>query len=95
VLGGDLKKAELLSARLGDVISYVYAGMAALRFYEQRVENREEALPYFQYAMEWSLQQGEKAIVDFVNNFPNAPTKVLMRVLTNTYSSSVSGISDD
>jgi len=95
VLGGDLKKAELLSARLGDVISYVYAGMAALRFYEQRAENRQEALPYFQYAMEWSLQQGEKAIVDFVNNFPNAPTKVLMRVLTNTYSNSVSGISDD
>lgn len=95
VLGGDLKKAELLSARLGDVISYVYAGMAAIRFYEQRVENRQQALPYFKYAMEWSLQQGEKAIVDFVNNFPNVPTKVLMRVLTNTYSNSVTGISDD
>ncbi|MFW8590392.1 acyl-CoA dehydrogenase [Glaciecola sp. 2405UD65-10] len=95
VLGGDLKKAELLSARLGDVISYVYAGMAAVRFYEQRVENRQEALPYFKYAVEWSLQQAEKAIVDFVNNFPNTPTKGLMRVLTNTYSNSVSGISDD
>ena len=95
VLGGELKKSELLSARLGDVISYVYAGMAAVRFYEQRVENRQEALPYFQYAMEWSLQQGEKAIVNFVNNFPNVPTKVLMRLLTNTYSSSVRGISDD
>lgn len=95
VLGGDLKKAELLSARLGDVISYVYAGMAAIRFYEQRVENRQEALPYFQYAVEWALQQGEKAIVDFVNNFPNLPTKVLMRVLTNTYTNSVRGISDD
>ncbi|MGB3726097.1 MAG: acyl-CoA dehydrogenase [Glaciecola sp.] len=95
VLGGDLKKAELLSARLGDVISYVYAGMAAVRFYEQRVQNRQEALPYFQYAVEWSLQQAEKAIVDFVNNFPNTPTRGLMRVLTNTYSSSVTGISDD
>lgn len=95
VLGGDLKKAELLSARLGDVISYVYAGMAAIRFYEQRVENRQQALPYFQYACEWSLQQAEKAIVDFVNNFPNIPTRGLMRVLTNTYTSSVSGISDD
>jgi acyl-CoA dehydrogenase len=95
VLGGELKKAELLSARLGDIISYVYAGMAAIRFYEQRVENRQEALPYFQYAMEWSLQQGEKALVNFVNNFPNMPTKLLMRVLTNTYTSSVRGISDD
>jgi alkylation response protein AidB-like acyl-CoA dehydrogenase len=95
VLGGDLKKAELLSARLGDVISYVYAAMAALRFYEQRVQDRQQALPYFQYAMEWSLQQGEQAIVNFVNNFPNAPTRYLMRFLTNTYTSSVSGISDD
>jgi alkylation response protein AidB-like acyl-CoA dehydrogenase len=95
VLGGDLKKAELLSARLGDVISYVYAGMAAVRFYEQRVQDRQQALPFFKYAMEWSLQQGEKAIVDFVNNFPNMPTRLLMRGLTNTYTSSVSGISDD
>jgi hypothetical protein len=95
VLGGDLKKAELLSARLGDVISYVYAGMAAVRFYEQRVKDRQQALPYFKYAMEWSLQQGEKAIVDFVNNFPNLPTRYLMRGLTNTYTSSVAGISDD
>jgi alkylation response protein AidB-like acyl-CoA dehydrogenase len=95
VLGGDLKKAELLSARLGDVISYVYAAMAAVRFYEQRVQDRQQALPYFQYAMEWSLQQGEQAIVNFVNNFPNMPTRYLMRFLTNTYSSSVSGISDD
>jgi alkylation response protein AidB-like acyl-CoA dehydrogenase len=95
VLGGDLKKAELLSARLGDVISYVYAGMSAVRFYEQRVQDRQQALPYFKYAMEWSLQQGEKAIVEFVNNFPNMPTRLLMRGLTNTYTSSVSGISDD
>lgn len=95
VLGGDLKKAELLSARLGDVISYCYAGMAAIRYYEQRVHDRQQALPYFQYAMEWSLQQGEQAIVNFVNNFPNLPTKGLMRVLTNTYTSSVRGISDD
>lgn len=95
VLGGDLKKAELLSARLGDVISYCYAAMAVVRFYEQKVENRAEALPYFEYAIQWCLQQGEKALVDFVNNFPNTPTRGLMRVLTNTYTSSVRGISDD
>lgn len=95
VLGGDLKKAELLSARLGDVISYVYASMAAIRFYEQRVQDRQQALPYFEYAIEWALQQGEKAVNDFVSNFPNMPTKGLMRVLTNTYTRSVPGISDD
>lgn len=95
VLGGDLKKAELLSARLGDVMSYSYAAMATIRFYEQRVTNREEAKPYFDYAMQWALAQAEQAIVNFVNNFPNGPTRILMRTLTNTYTSSVSGISDD
>jgi acyl-CoA dehydrogenase len=95
VLGGDLKKAELLSARLGDVMSYTYAAMATIRFYEQRVSDKAEAKPYFDYAMQWSLGQAEKAIVEFVNNFPNTPTRSLMRVLTNTYSNSVSSISDD
>ncbi|MCW8091247.1 acyl-CoA dehydrogenase [Alteromonas sp. ASW11-130] len=95
VLGGDLKKAELLSARLGDIMSYLYGAMASVRFYEQRIEDRKLAKPYFDYAMQWSLQQGEQALVDFINNFPNAATRGLMRVLTNTYSNSVSGISDD
>ncbi|MCV2883115.1 acyl-CoA dehydrogenase [Aestuariibacter sp. AA17] len=95
VLGGNLKKAELLSARLGDIMSYLYASMAVVRFYEQRVENRSEARPYFEYAIEWCLQQGEKALVDFINNFPNGATRGLMRLLTNTYTSSVPGISDD
>jgi alkylation response protein AidB-like acyl-CoA dehydrogenase len=95
VLGGDLKKAEMLSARLGDVMSYTYAAMAVVRFYEQRVENREEARAYFEYAIQWCLRQGEQALVAFVNNFPNTATRGLMRVLTNTYSSSVKGIADD
>lgn len=95
VLGGDLKKAELLSARLGDVMSYTYAAMATIRFYEQRVTNRAEAKPYFDYAMQWALAQAEQAIVNFVNNFPNTPTRGLMRVITNTYTTSVATISDD
>lgn len=95
VLGGNLKKAELLSARLGDMMSYLYAAMAAIRFYEQQVENRAEAKPYFDYAMQWSLQQAEKALVDFINNFPSMLSRGVMRLLTNTYTSSVTGISDD
>ena len=95
VLGGELKKAELLSARLGDVMSYLYAAMASIRFFEQHVQDRVQAEAYFRYAIEWSLQQAEKAIVDFINNFPNTPARGLMRVLTNTYTSSISHISDD
>jgi len=95
VLGGDLKKAELLSARLGDIMSYLYGAMASIRFYEQRIEDRQQAKPYFDYAMQWSLQQAEQALVNFVRNFPNTATRGLMRLLTATYSGSVSTISDD
>ncbi len=96
VLGGNLKKAELLSARLGDVLSYSYSAMASIRYYEQKVsaDQRDEARPYFDYAMQWALSQGEQALVDFVDNFPNAVVRKMIRVLTNTYGRSVPGISD-
>jgi hypothetical protein len=76
-------------------MSYLYGAMAAIRFYEQRIEDRKLALPYFEYAMQWSLQQADQAIVNFINNFPNTATRGLMRLLTNTYTNSVAGISDD
>lgn len=94
VLGGDLKKAEMLSARLGDVMSYLYAAMAVIRYYEQKVSDRNQAKPFFEYAIQWSLQQAEIAVVDFVENFPSAPARILMRILTNTYTRSTSSISD-
>jgi len=95
VLGGELKKAEMLSARLGDVLSHVYAAMACIRFYEQRVSDRAEAQLYFDYAMQWTLTQGEKALAEFINNFPNSPARGLMRLLTNTYSNRNDSISDE
>lgn len=94
VLGGNLKKAEMLSARLGDIMSYSYGAMACIRYYEQRVENREEALPYFQYAMEWTLSEAERALAEFIRNFPNPVARGLMRFLTATYTGSVGKPSD-
>ncbi|TMP65357.1 acyl-CoA dehydrogenase, partial [Pseudoalteromonas ruthenica] len=37
VLGGKLKQAEMLSARLGDVMSHLYGAMASIKYYEQKV----------------------------------------------------------
>ena len=95
VLGGNLKKAELLSARLGDVMSYLYASMAIIRYYEQRAENRAEAKPYFEYAIEWALGQAENALVEFVKNFPSTATRGLMRFLTASYGFKTASVSDD
>jgi len=97
VLGGDLKKAEMLSARLGDMMSYLYMTMAAIRYFELRVDSRlhKQALPYFEYGATWALAQCEKAQADFVANFPNMPTRYLMRLLTNSYSNATKAVSDD
>ncbi|MCF1428190.1 MAG: acyl-CoA dehydrogenase [Shewanella sp.] len=97
VLGGKLKQAEMLSARLGDVMSYLYAAMASIRYFETKVSGsaRLEAEPYFHYATRWSLQQAEKAIHDFLDNFPSGVTRQTMKLLTVTYGRRMPKISDD
>ncbi|MGI2258217.1 acyl-CoA dehydrogenase [Shewanella sp. GXUN23E] len=97
VLGGKLKQAEMLSARLGDVMSYLYAAMASIRYFETKVTEsaRLEAEPYFHYATRWSLLQAEKAIHDFLDNFPSGATRQAMKLLTVTYGRRMPKISDD
>ena len=97
VLAGDLKKAEMLSARLGDMMSYGYMSMACIRYYEQKISDadRADAKPYFDYAIQWALQEAEKAQKAFVANFPNTVVRGLMRMLTATYNNATNAISDD
>ncbi len=97
VLGGKLKQAEMLSARLGDVMSYLYAAMASIRYYEQKLpsEQREQAAPYFHYATRWSLCKAEEALLSFLENFPASGARKLMRALTVTYSAKMPKVNDD
>ncbi|ABV86561.1 acyl-CoA dehydrogenase [Shewanella pealeana] len=97
VLGGKLKQAEMLSARLGDVMSYLYAAMASIRYYEKKLTAAEqkEAAPYFHYATRWSLCQAEKALLDFLDNFPSSATRKFMRLVTVTYSAKMPKINDN
>ncbi len=97
VLGGKLKQAELLSARLGDVMSYMYAAMASIKYYEQKVADADkaEAAPYFHYATRWAIAQAQQAISDFLANFPSGPARKMMRLITMTYSESQMRIDDN
>jgi acyl-CoA dehydrogenase len=76
VLGGDLKRKEMLSARLGDILSYLFMAMGNIKFYVQN-DNREALKPYFEYGTSWALQRAEEALTAYVDNFPN-------RVVANT-----------
>jgi acyl-CoA dehydrogenase len=97
VLGGKLKQAEMLSARLGDVMSFLYAAMASIRYYEQKVsaEDRKAAEPYFHYATRFALTSAEEALHKFLDNFPASFTRKFMRLITVQYSHKMPAISDD
>lgn len=76
ILGGDLKRKELLSARLGDVMSYLFMAMANIKFYTQS-KNRIELTAYFEYGTSYALSKAEDALFAFMDNFPN-------RIVANT-----------
>ncbi|GGO73182.1 acyl-CoA dehydrogenase FadE [Bowmanella pacifica] len=70
VLGGELKRRERLSARLGDVLSYLYLATAVLKRYDD--EGRQKAdLPLVHWALQDSLFRTEVAIEELLQNFPS------------------------
>ncbi|MCL7928985.1 acyl-CoA dehydrogenase [Halomonas llamarensis] len=69
-LGSALKKREMLSARLGDVLSNLYLASMVLKQWQagDKVEG-EEALLH--YSCRFLLQRAEQAFVEIFDNFPN------------------------
>ncbi len=79
-LGGDLKRRERISARLGDILSYLYLASATLKRYND--EGRQSAdLPLVQWALEDSLYNIQQAISELINNFPNRAVAVALRLI--------------
>jgi acyl-CoA dehydrogenase len=80
VLGGDLKRRERISARLGDVLSQLYLISATLKRFED--EGRQESdLPLVRWGVEDALQQAQDAIDGVLANYPNRLAAGLVRVL--------------
>lgn len=80
LLGGELKRRERLSARLGDALSYLYLASAALKRYHDR-DYPEHLQPLLRWALEESLGKAEQALDGLLDNFPNALMSGLLRVL--------------
>lgn len=70
ILGGQLKRRERISARLGDVLSQLYLCSAALKRYEDGGRQREE-LPLLHWCMQDALFRIRTAFAGLVRNFPN------------------------
>lgn len=80
VLGGSLKRKESISARLGDILGYLYLLSAVLKQYHDQGKHTED-LPVVQWAAETCFYQIQERLDDILQNFPNRWVSYALRVL--------------
>ncbi|MDX1563740.1 MAG: DUF1974 domain-containing protein, partial [Gammaproteobacteria bacterium] len=79
-LGGELKRQELLSARLGDVLSYLYLASMVLKHYRDQGEQADD-LPLVEWSCRSLLYRAQEQLHSFLRNFPNRPVAIVLRML--------------
>lgn len=79
-LGAKLKFKELLSARLGDVLSQLYIASAILRRFEEDGKPQAD-LPLVIWALEDCFAKTAVALDSFLRNFPARPAAWVLRSL--------------
>jgi acyl-CoA dehydrogenase len=84
VLGGSLKRRERLSARLGDILSWLYLASAVLKRYEDSGRPAGD-LPFVHWAMQDALNKIEQAFYGLFDNLPNRFVAVALRYLIFSY----------
>jgi acyl-CoA dehydrogenase len=77
-LGGKLKQKELLSARLGDVLSSMYLASAVLKHFENQ-GRRATDLPLVEWSVRTLMYQAQEQLHSFLRNFPNRPVAFFLR----------------
>jgi acyl-CoA dehydrogenase len=78
-LGGDLKKRELLSARLGDVLSSIYLASCVLKHFENQ-GRRATDLPLVEWSVRTLMYQAQEALHSFLRNLPNRWVAAFLRI---------------
>ncbi|MBU2976781.1 acyl-CoA dehydrogenase FadE [Alteromonas sp. C1M14] len=80
MLGGELKRKERLSARLGDILSGLFLASATLKRFDEEGRLQEDA-PLMHWAMQNTLFDIEEALDNFLSNFPNKAMGFALRLL--------------
>jgi acyl-CoA dehydrogenase len=88
VLGGDLKRKERLSARLADAMSYLYLGMATLRYYQER-DAHEDEKAHAEWALKYCFYHAQQAMLLLCQNFPSRVLGQLMRFVAFPFGASM------
>jgi len=79
-LGGNLKRREKLSARLGDILSQLYLASATLKRFEDDGRPTGDE-PLLHWGLQDALYRIEQAFDGVLQNFPNRPIAWLLRAL--------------
>jgi acyl-CoA dehydrogenase len=80
VLGGEMKRREKLSARLGDVLSHLYMASAVLKHYDDCGRPAAD-LPLARWGLEHSLYTAQTRLEEVLANFPLRWVAWLLRPL--------------
>ncbi len=78
-LGGKLKIKELLSARLGDVLSSMYLASTVLKHFENQ-GRRASDLPLVEWSVRTLMYHAQEQLHSFLQNFPNRPIAMMLRI---------------
>ncbi|MFT5426213.1 MAG: acyl-CoA dehydrogenase [Gammaproteobacteria bacterium] len=77
-LQSKLKLMEMLSARLGDLLSDLYLASMVLKHYENDGCPSED-LPLVQWSLDYLIHHYQEAFKEIIDNYPNRPLAYLLR----------------
>jgi acyl-CoA dehydrogenase len=80
MFGGKLKRYERLSARLSDVLSYLYLASAALKYFKE-FGDQEDDVHYTTWAVTLCLYRIQESFLSFFENIPVFGVGTLFRLL--------------
>ncbi len=93
-LGGELKRKELLSARLGDVLSYLYLASMVLKNHRDDGEPAADR-PLVEWACRTLLYKAQEQLHSLLRNLPNRWVAFVLRILVFPRGRSFSSPSDE
>lgn len=80
VLGGELKRREKISARLGDMLSSLYMASAVLKRFHEDGEPRAD-LPLVEWSCQQLLHECEEAMHGVIINFPARWARIALPII--------------
>jgi acyl-CoA dehydrogenase len=83
ILGGELKRREKISARLGDVLSHLYLASAVLK----RFHNDEYLadLPLVDWCCQQLFYECELALAGIISNFPYRVGQIFLKIILQPF----------